>query len=112
MAVLVEGQDEVQVLSVDHTSRKLSLLQRLTLSGVRFPVEATFDGKDRLWVVGGAPLDTSTSIHIGVAKRAGEFRTGMCMYSGMLKAYKYFQLNVLSNRFWIKISCLHYYTYK
>jgi hypothetical protein len=69
-AALVEGEHEVQLIRVDHSSCKLALLQKLTLESVKFPCATSWDTQGRLWVVGGPPLDTSKSLHLGAAAAA------------------------------------------
>ena len=65
----MEGRDEAILIKVDPTAKKLSTSHHLIFPGVRFPSHAAFDSEDRLWVVGGAPLEGSRSSHIGVAKK-------------------------------------------
>ncbi|GAX84576.1 hypothetical protein CEUSTIGMA_g11997.t1 [Chlamydomonas eustigma] len=67
IATLVEGEDEVLIIKLNTSASFLTIAQRLKYPGVRFPSHALFDCQDRLWVVGGPPLDTSKSAHIGVA---------------------------------------------
>ncbi len=59
VAVLVEGEDEVQLLALDWATRSLSLRQRLRWPDVRYPTQAAFGADGRLWVVGGVPLPTA-----------------------------------------------------
>ena len=69
VVALVEGRDEAILIEVDPSAQKLLASHHLVFPGVRFPSHAAFDSEDRLWVVGGAPLEGSRSLHIGVAKR-------------------------------------------
>ena len=87
VAALIEGHDEVTLLILDPAAKKLSISPsqpNLSFSSsseglVRFPSLATFDHLDRLWVVGGAPLDSSRSMHlaVAVAKNTGGNHTMM-----------------------------------
>ena len=87
IAVVIEGEDEVTLLRLDPVAKKLSVSEsqpKLVFPStpaqpptgnappvpprLRFPSLATFDSEDRLWVIGGPPLDTSKSMHLGVAR--------------------------------------------
>lgn len=59
MAVVVEGEDEVQLLTLDGATRSLVLRQRLRWPDVRYPTQVAFGADGRLWVVGGVPLPTA-----------------------------------------------------
>ncbi|GFR50139.1 hypothetical protein Agub_g12291, partial [Astrephomene gubernaculifera] len=69
VAVVVEGEDEVQLLSLDWEKRALTLQQRLRWPDVRYPCQVAFGPTGHLWVVGGVPLPTARSVHVGVAQR-------------------------------------------
>jgi hypothetical protein len=75
-AALVEGEHEVQIIRVDHSARKLTLLQKLAIDSIKFPCASSWDIQGRLWVVGGPPLDTSKSLHLGAAARAQQGVSG------------------------------------
>lgn len=55
-----------QVLSLDAATHQLSLLQRLSVPSVAYPCRAQWDAQGRLWVVGGAPVDVTSSLHVAV----------------------------------------------
>ncbi len=72
LAVVVEGEVEVQLLQLSNAGGTYSLncTQRLALEGVQAPCNAQFDAQGRLWVVGGPPVLQSSSAHVGVARPA------------------------------------------
>jgi tRNA (guanine-N(7)-)-methyltransferase subunit TRM82 len=68
-AVVVEGQREVQLIKVDAAAGALGpCVQRLAVpDDVLAPCRAAFDGTGRLWLVGGPPVQATTSAHVAVA---------------------------------------------
>ncbi|GIM14158.1 hypothetical protein Vretimale_17166, partial [Volvox reticuliferus] len=78
VAVVVEGDDEVQLLNLNWTTRSLELRQRLRWPDVRYPCQAVFGPTGHLWVVGGVPLPTAQSAHIGVAQRGPDGQFVVC----------------------------------
>ncbi|GLC37499.1 hypothetical protein PLESTB_001754000 [Pleodorina starrii] len=77
VAVVVEGDDEVQLLDLNWATSSLELRQRLRWPDVRYPCQVAFGPTGQLWVVGGVPMTTAQSAHIGVAQRGpdGSFVT-------------------------------------
>ncbi|KAF6257592.1 WD40-repeat-containing domain protein [Scenedesmus sp. NREL 46B-D3] len=80
VAAAVEGQQEVQLLQVQQGveggAASLQLLQKLAFGDVANPATVAFDGRGRLWVVGGPLLLETESAHVAVAARetsGGEF---------------------------------------
>ena len=85
VVALVEGRDDVAVLRVDLDQKKLVLLtpsmldtieagekkETTAIAGVGFPSHAFFDYQDRIWVVGGAPINSSKSAHVRVVRWNG-----------------------------------------
>jgi hypothetical protein len=56
----------MQVVLVDAQAGKMVPHQKVAVPGVAFPTMAAWDQAGKLWVVGGPPKDTSSSIHVGV----------------------------------------------
>lgn len=74
LAVAVEGQQELQLVSLDTATGQMELLQKLSFADVANPAAAAFDSKGQLWVVGGVLVRDTESAHVGVAARS----TGAC----------------------------------
>jgi WD40 repeat protein len=74
VAAAVEGQQELQLLSLDAATGQMQLLQKLEFSDVSNPASVTFDSAGRLWVVGGVLVRQTESAHVGVAAQ----NAGMC----------------------------------
>ncbi|KAG2426567.1 hypothetical protein HXX76_011791 [Chlamydomonas incerta] len=79
VAVVVEGEDEVQLLRLDWAARGLAPLQRLQWPDVRYPCQVAFGPTGQLWVAGGAPLPSARSVHIGVAQPAADGSGSYCV---------------------------------
>lgn len=103
VVALVEGRDDVAVLRVDLAQKKLVLLAPMhhasdgaeekiaSLPGVRYPSHAFFDDQDRIWVIGGTPLGSSKSSHVGVARWSGtslEAITDQVIPSSLLSSFE------------------------
>jgi tRNA (guanine-N(7)-)-methyltransferase subunit TRM82 len=78
VAVAVEGERELLLLSLDQQARKLALAQRLAVPGLAHPCSAAFGAGGRLWVAGGVPVQESGTVHVAVAQRGGEGGYALC----------------------------------
>lgn len=67
VAATVEGQQEVQLLSLNAAAGKMQLLQKLSFADVANPAAVAFDNSGRLWAVGGVLARDTESLHLGVA---------------------------------------------
>jgi len=75
LAVAVEGQQELQLVSLDTATGQMQLLQKLSFADVANPAAVAFDSKGQLWVVGGVLVRQTESAHVGVAAR----NSGACI---------------------------------
>jgi len=91
VAVVVEGQREVQLLKVDAAARTLGpCVQRLALPlDFLAPSRAAFDAQGRLWLVGGPPALLTQSAHVAVAAPGGAKAGGECLLAGWRGALDY-----------------------
>jgi WD40 repeat protein len=69
VAAAVEGQQELQILSLSAASGELQLQQKLAFADVANPAAVVFDSQGRLWAVGGVLARETESAHVGVAAR-------------------------------------------
>lgn len=84
VAAAVEGQQDLQLLSLDAASGQLQLLQKLAFADVANPAAVAFDSAGRLWAVGGVLARDTESAHIGVAARsAGGLACAAAMAFGL-----------------------------
>lgn len=84
VAAAVEGQQDLQLLSLDAASGQLQLLQKLAFADVANPAAVAFDSTGRLWAVGGVLARDTESAHIGVAaKSAGGLACAAVMAVGL-----------------------------
>jgi hypothetical protein len=75
IAAAVEGQQELQLLSLDRATVEMQLQQKLAFPDVANPAAVAFDSTGRLWAVGGVLVRETESAHVGVAAKAeGNYR--------------------------------------
>jgi Ca-activated chloride channel family protein len=79
IAAAVEGQQELQLLSLDRTTGEMQLQHKLAFPDVVNPAAVAFDSTGRLWAVGGVLVRETESAHVGVAAKA-EGKYQCCLY--------------------------------
>ncbi|BDA46966.1 probable tRNA (guanine-N(7)-)-methyltransferase non-catalytic subunit at N-terminal half [Coccomyxa sp. Obi] len=67
LAVLVEFQDEVTILTVDASGRKLAMSQRLAMHDLALPTAVQFDREGRLWAIGRPRSGSAGALKMGIA---------------------------------------------
>jgi hypothetical protein len=70
VAAAVEGQQELQILSLAAATGELQLQQKLTFADVANPAAVVFDSQGQLWAAGGVLARETESAHVGVAGRS------------------------------------------